>query len=106
MMTKEERALNVITGKPVDYLPSQITIADRSKDAHGQLLIFHDMFGLYPKFTPKMAKQYGDAGKVIGDGLKQYVQEVTGGVFPEPERYFHMKDEAYQELQELLDAKG
>jgi uroporphyrinogen decarboxylase len=33
MMTKEERALNVITGKPVDYLPSQITIADRSKDA-------------------------------------------------------------------------
>jgi len=32
-MTREERALNVITGKPVDYLPSQITIADRSKDA-------------------------------------------------------------------------
>ena len=33
MMTREERALNVITGKPVDYLPSPITIADRSKDA-------------------------------------------------------------------------
>jgi 3-methyl-2-oxobutanoate hydroxymethyltransferase len=33
--------------------------------AHGQLLIYHDMFGLYPNFTPKMAKVYGDAGKVI-----------------------------------------
>ncbi len=29
-------------------------------DAHGQLLIYHDMFGLYPKFTPKMAKEEYD----------------------------------------------
>jgi 3-methyl-2-oxobutanoate hydroxymethyltransferase len=71
--------------------------------AHGQLLIFHDMFGLYPRFTPKMAKQYGDAGKVIGDGLKQYVAEVVGKVFPEPERYFGMKDEEYAELLRLVE---
>ncbi|TET35893.1 MAG: 3-methyl-2-oxobutanoate hydroxymethyltransferase, partial [Anaerolineales bacterium] len=37
-------------------------------DAHGQLLIYHDMFGLYPKFKPRMAKVYADAGKVITDG--------------------------------------
>jgi 3-methyl-2-oxobutanoate hydroxymethyltransferase len=72
--------------------------------AHGQLLIFHDMFGLYPRFTPKMAKKFGDAGKVIGDGLKQYVAEVTGKVFPEPERYFGIKDEEYQELLRLVNA--
>ena len=64
----------------------------------GQLLIFHDMFGLYPKFTPKMAKQYADAGKLIGDGLKQYVAEVTGKVFPGSENYFGIKDEEYDEL--------
>ncbi len=74
--------------------------------AHGQLLIFHDMFGLYPKFTPKMAKKYGDAGKVIGDGLKQYVAEVTNRVFPEPERYFGIKDEEYEELLRLLAQEG
>jgi 3-methyl-2-oxobutanoate hydroxymethyltransferase len=74
--------------------------------AHGQLLIFHDMFGLYPKFTPKMAKKYGDAGKVIGDGLKEYAAEVTGKVFPEPERYFGMKDEEYNELLRLLEKEG
>ncbi len=70
--------------------------------AHGQLLIFHDMFGLYPRFAPKMAKQYADAGKAIGDGLKQYVAEVTTRVFPEPERYFGMKDEEYAELARLV----
>jgi 3-methyl-2-oxobutanoate hydroxymethyltransferase len=67
-------------------------------NADGQLLIFHDMFGLYPKFTPKMAKKYADAGKLIGDGLKQYVAEVTGKVFPAPENYFGIKDEEYEEL--------
>jgi 3-methyl-2-oxobutanoate hydroxymethyltransferase len=72
--------------------------------ASGQLLIFHDMFGLYPKFTPKMAKKYGDAGKVIGDGLREYVAEVTNRVFPEPERYFGMKDEEYAQLVRLVEA--
>jgi 3-methyl-2-oxobutanoate hydroxymethyltransferase len=74
--------------------------------AHGQLLIFHDMFGLYPKFTPKMAKKYGDAGKVIADGLRQYVTEVQAKVFPEPERYFGIKDDEYETLvRELVRTK-
>ena len=75
-------------------------------NAHGQLLIFHDMFGLYPRFTPKMAKKYADAGKLIGDGLKQYVAEVTGKVFPEPERYFGIKDEEFTELRRLVEQEG
>src|SRR5512136_1062264 len=70
--------------------------------AHGQLLIYHDMFGLYPKFKPKMAKLFGDAGKVIGDGLKQYVAEVTSKQFPQPENWFGMKDEEYAELNKML----
>jgi len=66
--------------------------------AHGQLLIYHDMFGLYPKFKPKMAKVYGEAGKVILDGLKQYAQEVVEKRFPQPEHYFSMSDAEYAEL--------
>jgi 3-methyl-2-oxobutanoate hydroxymethyltransferase len=73
--------------------------------AHGQLLIFHDMFGLYPKFTPKMAKKYADAGQVIADGLKAYVAEVTNGEFPAPQNYFGIKDEEFAELMALTQAK-
>jgi len=72
-------------------------------DAHGQLLIYHDMFGLYPRFKPRMAKVYADAGQVILDGLKQYAAEVTDKAFPQPENWFGMKDEEYDELLELLD---
>ncbi len=70
--------------------------------AHGQLLIFHDMFGLYPRFKPKMAKVYGNAGEVILNGLRQYVAEVTGRQFPEAENWFGMPDEQWDELKGLL----
>src|SRR5512140_2752558 len=71
-------------------------------DAHGQLLIYHDMFGLYPKFTPKMAKVFGNAGEVILNGLKEYAAEVTNKTFPQPENLFGMKDEEFDELMKLM----
>jgi 3-methyl-2-oxobutanoate hydroxymethyltransferase len=72
------------------------------QDANGQLLIFHDMFGLYPKFTPRMARVYGNAGQVIGDGLRQYAEDVITRDFPQRENWFTMKDDAYEDLLKLL----
>src|SRR5512139_426821 len=66
--------------------------------AHGQLLIYHDAFALYPRFKPRMAKVFADAGAVIRQGLEAYVTEVTERTFPQPEHWFGMKDEAYEEL--------
>ncbi|MBN2147331.1 MAG: 3-methyl-2-oxobutanoate hydroxymethyltransferase [Anaerolineales bacterium] len=70
--------------------------------AHGQLLIYHDMFGLYPRFKPRMAKVFGNAGEVILNGLKDYVKEVGECTFPQPENWFGMPDEEYDELLNLL----
>jgi len=70
--------------------------------AHGQLLIYHDMFGLYPRFKPRMAKVFGNAGEVILNGLVQYVSEVSDKSFPQPEHWFTMKDEEYDELMGML----
>jgi len=66
--------------------------------AHGQLLIYHDAFGLYPRFKPRMAKVFADAGAVIREGLEAYVREVSDRSFPQPEHWFGMKDEDYEEL--------
>ncbi|HAE85691.1 MAG TPA: 3-methyl-2-oxobutanoate hydroxymethyltransferase [Anaerolineaceae bacterium] len=71
--------------------------------AHGQLLIYHDAFGLYPKFKPRMAKVFADAGAVIRSGLESYVKEVSEKTFPAPENWFGMADEEYNELIELLE---
>ena len=72
-------------------------------DAHGQLLIYHDMFGLYPKFKPKMAKVFGNAGEVILNGLQAYHDEVIDKRFPAKENWFGMKDDEYDELVKMLD---
>ena len=70
--------------------------------AHGQLLIYHDMFGLYPRFKPRMAKVFGNAGEVILNGLQHYVSEVSDKSFPQPEHWFTMKDEEYDELMGMI----
>jgi len=71
--------------------------------AHGQLLIYHDMFGLYPRFKPRMAKVFGNAGEVILKGLQCYHDEVIHKAFPAPDNWFGMKDEEYDELIKMLD---
>jgi 3-methyl-2-oxobutanoate hydroxymethyltransferase len=70
--------------------------------AHGQVLIYHDMFGLYPKFKPRMAKVFGNAGEVILNGLKKYIEEVTTHAFPQPENYFTISDEEYKKLLTMI----
>jgi len=72
-------------------------------DCDGQILIFHDMFGLYPAFTPKFAKQYADVGKTIVEGLQRYADEVREGVFPEPKHSFTISDEQYEDLLAMLE---
>jgi len=71
-------------------------------DAHGQVLIYHDMMGLYPRFKPRMVKVFANAGEVILNGLKSYVEEVTTHAFPRPENYFTMTDEEYKKLLAMI----
>jgi 3-methyl-2-oxobutanoate hydroxymethyltransferase len=94
-----DRVCKLITERAEDCI---IMSLGSGPDAHGQLLIYHDMFGLYPRFKPRMAKVYGNAGEVILNGLKQYVQEVGDTSFPQPENWFTMKDDEYEELLDLM----
>ncbi len=95
-----DRVTKIITDAADDCL---IMSLGSGPDAHGQLLIYHDMFGLYPKFKPRMAKVYGNAGEVILNGLKNYAQEVSDKTFPQPENWFTIKDEEFDDLKKLLD---
>jgi 3-methyl-2-oxobutanoate hydroxymethyltransferase len=94
-----DRLCQLITERAQDCL---IMSLGSGPNAHGQLLIYHDMFGLYPKFKPKMAKVFGNAGEVILNGLQAYHDEVIGGKFPETENYFGMPDDEFDELKKLL----
>lgn len=94
-----DRVCEIITKRAEDCI---IMSLGSGPHAHGQLLIYHDMFGLYPKFKPRMAKVFGNAGEIIEKGIEQYIQEVQNKTFPAEENYFGIKDEEYNELLDLL----
>jgi len=68
-------------------------------DCDGQLLIVHDMLGLFEKFVPKFVKQYVNLSPIILDAFTRYRQEVKSGEFPQPEHYYAIEEE---ELEKIL----
>ncbi len=51
----------------------------------GQVLVYHDIFGLYSDMTPKFVKKYADAGGVIKSAAEKYIEEVKLKKFPSDE---------------------
>jgi len=54
----------------------------------GQVLVFHDMMGLFPDFKPKFAKRYVDLGTAVKQAVEAYCKEVREGAFPAAEHSF------------------
>ena len=48
----------------------------------GQVLVFHDVLGLFDRFVPKFVKQYANLRQPIIDAFRAYIQEVEAGQFP------------------------
>lgn len=63
------------------------------KDCDGQVLVYHDLVGLFERFTPRFVKQYVNLSPRIKDALMQFKKEVETGSFPGPEHGFAMKAE-------------
>jgi 3-methyl-2-oxobutanoate hydroxymethyltransferase len=67
-------------------------------ECDGQVLVMHDMLGLFDRFTPRFVKKYADGAAVIEEALTQYRREVQAGEFPGPEHSFTIKDEVIEGL--------
>ena len=65
----------------------------------GQLVILHDLVGLFWEFKSKFVKRYCEAGELIQMALESYKSEVKDGQFPTQENFYEIKEE---ELDKLL----
>ena len=68
----------------------------------GQVLVLHDVLGLFGEFKPKFAKRYADIGAQVADALREFDREVRDGSFPTAEHSFTMKDSELASLQRGL----
>jgi 3-methyl-2-oxobutanoate hydroxymethyltransferase len=72
-------------------------------DCDGQVLVIHDLIGLFDRFVPKFVKQYANISATMTQALAAYRKEVLEKAFPSPEHSYGMSDEA---LEGLLKALG
>jgi 3-methyl-2-oxobutanoate hydroxymethyltransferase len=65
----------------------------------GQVLVTHDLLGLFDRFTPKFVRQYANIGQAMSEAFAAYREDVRGGAFPAQEHSFGMPDEAWAAIE-------
>lgn len=85
----------VLEGMPLDLaqdITSRLTIPTIGIGAgvycDGQVLVIHDMLGLFEDFTPKFVKRYADVKSALTDAVKDFIGEVKARRFPAEEHSF------------------
>jgi len=59
-----------------------------SKFCDGQVLVFHDLLGLFEEFKPKFVKRYAHLKQDAVKAVRQYIDEVKKGIFPDKEHSY------------------
>jgi len=98
--------LEMITSEVAKIITEKVTIPTigigSGKDCDGQVLVVHDMLGMFEKIKPKFAKRYLSLSEEIRNAVKSYVTEVKEENFPSQENEFLMEKTEYNKLRKDL----
>lgn len=101
----------------IEAVPSEVTAAlapllripligiGAGADADGQVLVFHDLLGIYAGGVAKFVKRYADVRGVSIAGVAAYASEVRERVYPGPEHGYGMAEGEAARLHELLSGR-
>lgn len=64
----------------------------------GQILVYHDIFGLYNGAHAKFIKEFANIGELTRQGINSYIEEVTNGTYPDDAHSYKMSDRDYNQL--------
>ena len=68
----------------------------------GQVLVWHDMLGMYAGRTPRFVKRYAEIADEIGDAVAHYAADVSDGTFPEEKHTYGISDEELARFERSL----
>jgi 3-methyl-2-oxobutanoate hydroxymethyltransferase len=72
----------------------------------GQVLVFHDLLGIYDGHVPKFVKRYGEVGAAMSDGVRAYADEVRSRSFPAREHTYSVEEDELAEFKEYLEQES
>ena len=102
--------LEMVTDQVAELITNNIDIPTigigSGPSCDGQVLVIHDILGLYDKFLPRFAKRYANLGDEILSALRTYRAEVVGGKFPNKSHTSKMDSQEFRKLISLLKKEG
>jgi 3-methyl-2-oxobutanoate hydroxymethyltransferase len=89
-----------IAARITDSVPVPTIGIGAGPDCDGQVLVVHDVLGLFDRFIPKFVKRYAHLTQPIQDALNQFRKDVQEGRFPGPEHTFTISGDEMSKFQE------
>ena len=71
----------------------------------GQILLCHDLLGVFTDFKPKFTKRYANLTEVAVTGIKAYIADVKGGTFPDDDHTYGVDDKEYDKFLTLVEKR-
>lgn len=98
--------LEMVTSEVAKIISKNLSVAvigiGSGSGCDGQILVLHDMLGVYEDIRPKFVKRYADLSNSIFQAVSGYRSDVKSRKFPEEQNVFHMNSNEYRELQREL----
>lgn len=94
--------LEGVPAKLADIITAKVGIPTigigASVSCDGQILVINDLLGMFSDFTPKFVKQYLNLKEMMLTGIRDYIEEVQAGIFPEVQHTFTIDDQVLEKL--------
>ena len=71
----------------------------------GQILLCHDLLGVFTDFKPKFTKRYANLTEVAVTGIKAYIADVKGGTFPDDDHSYGVDEKEYEKFLGLVQKR-
>ena len=71
----------------------------------GQILLCHDLLGVFTDFKPKFTKRYANLTEVAVSGIKAYIADVKGGTFPDDDHSYGVDEKEYDKFLGLVQKR-
>ena len=99
-------ALEMVTQEVAKIITESVKIPTigigSGADCDGQVLVYHDVVGLYDKIKPKFVKRYLELSQQIIKAVETYKNDVVSGKFPSKEHSFSMDKSELERLKKEI----
>jgi 3-methyl-2-oxobutanoate hydroxymethyltransferase len=93
-----------VTAAVIEHLEVPVIGIGAGPAADGQVLVFHDLLGIYDGHVARFVKRYADVKAQMVAGVAQYAADVRAGSFPGPEHSYSIDEEELQSFRAALAA--